>query len=284
MPAAWRRRFGLYPIVVVNWSFLRAMNCAHLPDKFSYVIPEACLVEAATSDDNRRVRLSVKLLRILKANWRRVFLASHVQHLIRAEPQPGTTVDRHAIARMPFFNDEQEANSITEDQLAANLHNVAELERPNLAAKKEFEDLRERFAEVSHQHAARFGGMSANVLPAIEETVRQPVMAVQLANRFEPKYEAPEWKQALSEFPDRHAVGRWCRIALWYFLRKAQGLGTKKLRNDFEDAQYVFTASYADELWTRDGAMKRTVEVLFPHTKVRCCAPQGVLSREEGGL
>jgi hypothetical protein len=85
---------------------------------------------------------------------------------------------------------------------------------------------------------------------------------------FHDRYSTPAWQAALSEFPDRHAVGRWWRVALRYWCRAAQGKTDDDMRNDWADSIYVFTVSYADEFWTADKKAARIVKLLFPNTEV----------------
>lgn len=70
-------------------------------------------------------------------------------------------------------------------------------------------------------------------------------------------------------FPDRWAVARWTRISVWYALQRwRQGNNPSAgFENNFDDAQYLFLASYAGHIATRDGGLKKAVEVLFPG----CC-------------
>jgi hypothetical protein len=70
-------------------------------------------------------------------------------------------------------------------------------------------------------------------------------------------------------FPDRWAIARWTRITMWYALQRwKQGSNpSTDFENNFDDAQYLFLASYAGHIATRDSGLKKAVGVLFPG----CC-------------
>jgi hypothetical protein len=145
-------------------------------------------MESATSDDDQRIGLSIRLFDLLKANWFRVFLASHVSHLLRKGTQPGEVVERSAIARRPYVDDEQDAPLITRALLAENIRRMSEADCGYEGTTREVEESRETFAR-SLQEPARlkelrndfcdalyvFAGASAHELWTSDEAMADAV-------------------------------------------------------------------------------------------------------------
>jgi len=86
-----------------------------------------------------------------------------------------------------------------------------------------------------------------------------------LSRRF-PRMQA----RHVTGFPDRWALARWTRITMWYALQRwNQGNNpSADFKNNFDDAQYLFLASYAGHLATRDRGLKKATQVLFPGCRI----------------
>lgn len=247
-----------------------------LPNKFNYLLPEVALVEACSATRGSPVALAHKLLRFLKQNRSRMFYASHLRHLMDAETSPGVLANRYLIAYRPFFNSEEDAINVDVANLEEMVQDVVECTRSYVSIMSEFEDGRSRFAAACHDKATRYGNLQNSTPADIEHAIVQPSFVARWATLFDDRFATPEWQVALDVFPDRHAVGRWWRATLWYWLREARGIGPKRLRNDWWDSVYVFTASYADQFWTADEEAAHLVSLLFNQTKVVFRTPQEI--------
>lgn len=75
------------------------------------------------------------------------------------------------------------------------------------------------------------------------------------------------WTPLINRHPMRYAIGRWGRILLYYATRRLKG-EKKKFDNNFDDAQYLFLASYTGHLVTSDQGLIRAARVCFPSLKV----------------
>jgi hypothetical protein len=83
--------------------------------------------------------------------------------------------------------------------------------------------------------------------------------------RFKPrkKFQDVGWREHLTHFPDRLAVGRWGRIIAYYAMLMARGL-THKFKNNWDDANYLFLASYSHHLITSDTGLIKAARMMFP--------------------
>jgi len=250
-----------------------------LPSRFNYLIPELALVEACTAERGSPVQFARKLLRFLKQNQPRTFLASHLGHMLQVETEPGRLADRYLIAYIPFFETYADACSVDESGLEARVEAISKAEHPYVAIQREFERGRSQFAASLFDKAEGRRIISRAGLDTLDEWLVQPGTVAKWVTLFNERYTSQEWRQALEVFPDRHAAGRWWRSALWYWIREARGIGPKRLRNDWWDSIYVFTASYCDEFWTTDREAGNLVRLLFPATHVPTLTPDQVRER-----
>ena len=206
----WTRRLASRPLVALDWNFIRSMRdtASALPNTFNYLVPEMALVEAVTSDSASPVKLTKNLLRFLKLNQCRTFLASHIGHFIPAEDSPGKLAPPGFIAHAPFFETEAEAFDVDVATLENRVREMKGHDHPYASIQREFEEGRSHFADLMRQGAAPHGKLEHNHPDDFDRLVVEPKIAAGWATRFDDKYEDPEWQAALGTFPDQHAAGR----------------------------------------------------------------------------
>ncbi|GEM_PF-5262616 len=277
----WQRRLRSKPLVLLDWGYIRALgnDAMHLSNRYNYLVPELALVEACTAERGSPTRFAHKLLRFLKQNQTRTYLASHLAHMLQAEPKPGVLADRLLIAHRPFFETEEDANSVNVEGLDARVKGLGGNDHPYTAIQREFEEGRATFAAGIRENDTGRGILARQTPEDLGSFIVRPETVTGWVSVFNHRYESRRWKAALMVFPDRHAAGRWWRVALWYWLREARGVGPKRLRNDWWDSIYVFTASYCDQFWTVDQEAAQLVGLLFKETKVVFQSPQGIGAR-----
>ena len=71
------------------------------------------------------------------------------------------------------------------------------------------------------------------------------------------------WSNCVGVFPDRPAICRWWRIINYYTTMHSLG-ETAIFENNWEDAQYAFTASYVGRLATDDKRLIEMMDRIFP--------------------
>jgi hypothetical protein len=175
MDALWRRRLASRPTVVLDWGYIRSMrrDADLMPLNRNYILPEVALQEAATTDDFPPAEMLGKLLRFVKQNHERVFVASHLSHLIQAEPEPGILCDRLLIVQRPFFQTSADAGSFGAIDLDKR---IARLRRndPYKGIQREFEDGRTKFALSMNEKAAPLGRLDQTCDEVFERMILEP--------------------------------------------------------------------------------------------------------------
>lgn len=83
------------------------------------------------------------------------------------------------------------------------------------------------------------------------------------------KYKNKDWQHALKSHPDRFAMGRWVKLLLWYGYLWASKSNKDKFKNNWDDMQYLFLASYLGAIATDDKGICRCSKSLFPHVSVK---------------
>jgi hypothetical protein len=136
--------------------------------------------------------------------------------------------------------------------------------------KEAYDNFRREFGQIFRHNAAERQRESGAPLDwdAVQDAVLAPNAIWTFVQRQFPAYDTPEWREVLCVFPDRHAIGRFVRLSLWQLLRAGRLSAETKLRNDWEDIQYAFMASYSSQFWTRDRDLAKAVEQLFPSVRV----------------
>jgi hypothetical protein len=84
-----------------------------------------------------------------------------------------------------------------------------------------------------------------------------------------PRLGSPSWQHALRFFPDRTAAGRWHRLLIFQFIEQYSiSQSQVSIEHNWEDMQYVFTATYAANLLTSDKRMTLMSSTFFPYVRV----------------
>lgn len=250
------------PWIVVDLNLIRARKA--LPTTGTIVIPDVLATEAATSE-NPDVALRVLEEELRKIGHRRILVARHWSELARAE-----TPSRRAAPGEVIHPE----ISRTLSKLLSRPERLLELNAHTSEAIAEYRVRQQEF--VSHsQNFTRW--MQSDHQPALREMqsdakncldfIRRPGIHRMFLARNNSRYASPDWRRALTVFPDTSAIGRWARIILWYAALHAAGK-TYKFINNYDDAHYLFTASYVRRLATSDVRLVEAAKALFPQISI----------------
>lgn len=97
----------------------------------------------------------------------------------------------------------------------------------------------------------------------LRELLRAPDPIQQHVRKWEPEFMLKSWSHCVGVFPDRPAICRWWRIINYYTIMHSLG-ETAIFENNWEDAQYAFTASYVGRLATDDKRLIEMMDRIFP--------------------
>jgi hypothetical protein len=255
------------PTVVLDWGWIRALSRPKLPTGYSYLVPEVALFEPATS--SRPAAFMEKMRAFSVETCRNLYIAQHWNHLADFETGPGILVDRHSIAHARVSDLIAQRGSPRRGEWACRTAGNPDAITDYTSRKASFDQIREEFATRALQTAQHSGfDPRAVSWDDIYASIRTPEAPLPLLIHEMPKYDTPSWREALGVFPDRHVVGRYARLLLWYICKALKIRSTKRLKNDWEDFHYALLASFADQFWTRDSELARTVREVFPRTHV----------------
>lgn len=263
------------PIVVVDWGVLRQLpNNAVLRDDTSILIADTVFREIASSDNPQAFAVKLKTLLEPESIRARVCLGQYWDSLSRRESEPQKLVAPDEIIHGTMTEQLRELlTTSTGDwseriSAAAGAPEVREDERRRTAFVETCQAWTRWIRERQADELTRIGGD----VPAQHNWIRIPHQVTEWIIQNNPcgKFDSPEWRAALSVFPDRHAVGRWARIIVWYCLmRSLHPTGDDHdFENNWDDAHYGFLASYTGRIATHDKGLKRLVAAVFPHVSM----------------
>ena len=142
----------------------------------------------------------------------------------------------------------------------------------------EYEKGRAEFVDLCEGFARWATETQADQLPKFRSDVneqrrwiRKPDQITEyLLSRNKGRFEGPDWRDALSKFPDVHAIGRWVRIVIWYAMRRLikPSESSHSFENNWDDAHYAFLASYTKRIATRDKGLIRLVGDLYEGVEI----------------
>lgn len=263
------------PLVVVDWGALRRLpKNAVLRDDISILLADTVFREIASSDNPQAFAVKLKTLLEPEPVRTRVCIGQYWDELSRLESEPQKLVPLDAIIHNAMTRELRNLLAQTTSDWA---------ERISVAASgpevREYEGRRTTFVETCQawtrwicQHQPDELTRISGDIRAQHDWIRVPHQCTEWIIRNNPsgKFDSPEWRAALSVFPDRHAVGKWVRIIVWYCLmRSLHPTGDEhNFENNWDDAHYGFLASYTGRIATHDKGLKRLVAAVFPHVSI----------------
>ena len=99
------------------------------------------------------------------------------------------------------------------------------------------------------------------------EFLRHPQPIVPFIQKWYPDLQEKPWSNLIGVFPDRLAICRWWRLVNYYTVMHSLGY-TSDFENNWEDAQYAFTASYVGRLATQDRRLIDLMRRIFPKAEI----------------
>lgn len=263
--------------VVPDWNWLLGLpkDAESLPRGYEYIIPDVVFAEVIGSlgdgSDSNHGRAG-KLYRILRENRDRVWIGRFWNELSQLEVSPDAPVIRDQIIHREFTTRMRGLLGRDEDEWRSELSGMSDD-----PAFHQHERFRAQFKRLCNKWSDWIGDKQsvelrqmANDEDAQHKWIRNPVQPVELIVRENERLDTQEFREALERFPDMLAAGRWGRIIVWYALQRAlnpQG-NHHKFENDWDDAHYVFLASYANRIVTLDKPVKRAIRALQPSTQI----------------
>jgi hypothetical protein len=263
-------------LVVVDLCLLRQRPEKFVGDDEGIVIPDIMMGEIAEAGDEHRPGSFAKWAARFAS---KIYIAGYLWDVMRHETSPNKLAPQLAIINWDLTREfrkqiqDWEQWSARFEQLRR--HGLKEHEKEK-ARFQELEDLflqwasqqpegsyfkrlaTRRLSKMERIEEARSIGAAADFAPTMMHLLDHPDQL--------PRYNSEAWHGALSEFPDRRAVGRWSRLMLWYVMCRAAG---ENSRNNWEDAHYAFIASYTGHVATEDAGLREAVEACFPNVRLR---------------
>lgn len=247
------------PWIVLDLNLLRARR--PLPATGAFVIPDILAAEVCTSDNPEvSIRVLEEALRAIGPH--RLLVARYWHELSRREA-PRALVPPGEIVQPKYTLMLAKALSGRRPGLVLDDTDIGQYERDRAA----FVGLAKRFSVWMDSAQKNRLKILRNEPASMLEFIQGPAIHCQFIARNMPRYSSPDWQKVLAAFPDRAAIGRWTRIALWYAAQYAVGK-TRKFENNYDDSHYLFTASYTRYLATNDARLKEAASALFP--QIRC--------------
>jgi hypothetical protein len=255
------------PVVVADWSWLRARNCNQLSNRVAWMVPEVVFREVTSSDDPERDLR--KLRRIIIENHERLLLGRYWSEIslredsteVRSRTEHLVHPEMTLVLRALASQSESEWLEGLDERLRHGRDLDYEARRQILLLTSE------QFAAWIHEREPDWE-RSLSTPERRRDWIRQPDHPVEWVARETPRMNTDEWKTALCQFPDQLAAGRWARSLIWTCLRRSIGW-TRRLENDWDDAHYAFLASYTGQFATKDRGLAEMVQAVFPSVEIQ---------------
>jgi hypothetical protein len=264
-------------LVVLDLSVLRGRPEKFIADDEGIVLPDILVAEIATGD--RVENEAGQFADWLRAQAHRLYVGNYWWDISAYESSIKRIAPAHEAIIWPL------TRQLRVDAVAATAR--VWLERFTLArdinwpknhelGRDKFLDMCRVFEEVlAKEYRDLLDQIQTETTEELGKRAREPsavtLVAPMLARYFNlahERYGSQAWIDALTEFPDRRAIGRYSRILYWYMLLKCSGR-TRKFGNNWEDSHYAFLTSYVGAIATTDGGMRALIEAVFPYCEVR---------------
>ena len=261
-------------LVVYDWGFFRGIPASgQIDSDHDIVLADTIFQEIANSDNPPT--FARKLFHLLRSrgNADRVFIGQYWDHLSRLETEPFLQVDLCDIINHELT---EEFRGVLQDRSFDVSKRILDVVgEPEIA---EYETRRADFlhlceewthwvTETQADHLLQFRSNAYSQ----RQWIRRPDQITEFViSRNQGRFDGPDWREALSQFPDVHAIGRWARILLWYVLRRSikPNEPAHSFENNWDDAHYAFLTSYTKRIATRDRELRRLVTDLFEEVEI----------------
>jgi len=269
------------PITVLDLSVLRRPSKLVLPEGFDVALPHILggeIIDSRKEDEpNAPEMLARKFQQFCKDNAGGIWIGHDWHEIARQEPLPSTSVIGNGWIDRRTTDHVRRWASVPGHSWADSVAAIL-----NSNAGKTYKDQREFFRKWVKAIGIRYSKHDPTTAGDLSKGQIDYDLIRQLATdgkhianlvlslgpkAFTDKFKPKPWQDALRSSPDQYAIGRWCRIMYWYGL-----LWTAKRTSDFDnhwdDAHYIFLASYTGRLATRDKGIMKCVNAVFPHVTV----------------
>lgn len=132
--------------------------------------------------------------------------------------------------------------------------------------KAEFIDRSRAWTEYATANAVDLSSLQSSE-QSLVEFLRDPTPVRTQISKWDSYMMGKPWASLIGAFPDRPALCRWWRIINYYNIMHSLGQ-TGDFENNWEDAQYAFTASYVGRFATDDRRLVRMMERIFPAVEI----------------
>lgn len=247
------------PLMVVDRSVMLQRIERFVPDSADIVLPDVFFHEAA---EREPLREGLVFDRWAIQHADRIWIARFWRELSGEETSPSQLVAPERIIHAKLTEDFRQALR------TGGLNWRHCVPEPDTELRRaEFVSVCSEFAGFAHsQHPdwkARLQSMDQRV-----EWTRRPDQVADGVRMLDLRLQDSIWDDILVGFPDRLAACRMARIIVWYALCYSLGK-TKGFGNNWEDAEYAFTAAYVGRLATTDNGLRDAVLACFPSCEVR---------------
>lgn len=253
--------------VVYDWNYFRGLpNDYVLANDHRIVLADTVFHEIAHSDNPNA--FITKLLSILQASNAsdKIFIGHYWNDLsmIEANPFKSAGIDSLFHNELTIqFRDYVRSNPVDMTNRIQNTTDSLESNEYE-SQRAEFVALCEQFTKWANEtQGSQIHSFRSN--PTKQRLwIQQPNQVTDYIARMNPdRFASDDWRQALSVFPDIHAIGRWARIVLWYVMRRLVEDNAQDFENNWDDAHYAFLTSYTKCLATHDSGLKKLVTNLY---------------------
>lgn len=251
-----------------------------LPARYQYLLSNVVFAELCglcAGDGVRGYSYAEKLFRILRRNRGRILVARDPEQLIAMQRDPNTLISPQQLIDQEWTTELATAELPNSEELVERIEDVVATDQ----SLRDYERRRDTFCDDCNAWAvmarSQFEPKLFNQLASDTEARRQVLREPNLvwgwiearikkdADGYG-RFNSQEWRSAVEQWPDRCAIGRWLRIMYAYGIwRQITPEGDDhKFENNWDDARYVFLASYTGWLATNDGGLKQLVADIFP--------------------
>lgn len=258
--------------VVADLNIFRSMQngAADIPGNYGIILLDILFNEIIGTD--KPAAIAMKLRKILENTSSSRLFIGKIWEAIAIDEEPGIESTINDVIHWNMTKRLRDDLLVDNDEwpsLAQQLQAAPEYQE-YIRRKSEFIEWRSLLASESIK---KFGSSQLNEWNSdsrgLVEMTREPSLILGYAPKSDPRFNSSEWQNALNVFPDRHAVGRWWRLIVWYGIQHAMSQRKRETNiNDWEDAQYALLGTYAGIVVTRDKKLSEAISVVSPNTIV----------------
>ena len=244
----------------------------HLSNKADYGVQDAASHEALDKPTESRAGYANKLVRLIQFNSNRIYLLNYWHAISKYQKSPGDTIAiEHLVDKNNAYVQElarENPKSFIDRLLNARNTRPDYFEQYDYYRCKFLESCRDIAIHLRRDEPEQINEFHRDRQKLLEYVHDPGQIATYLPIKND-RFDTPEWKAELEERPDDYAIGRWCKILLWYGIWFAMrpDAQLQSHENHWDDAHYALVASYTGWIWTKDGVLIDLLNDLFPHVQ-----------------